>query len=51
MAPVPFRGKTNEPKYVGLVCGKLAELYSVSDEEMQNIIENNTLEVFKRIPR
>lgn len=48
MAPVPYRGKTNEPKYVGLVCSRLAELYGVSDGDMQRILEENTNNAFRR---
>lgn len=49
MAPVPYRGKTNEPAYVPYVCGKLAELYGVTDEEMQTRLLQNTLRAFPRI--
>lgn len=48
MTPVPYRGKVNEPKYVGLVCDKLSELYGVDTLEMQKVLEENTLRVFKR---
>lgn len=34
LAPVPFRGKRNEPAYVGYVCNRVAELKGVSPEEV-----------------
>jgi TatD DNase family protein len=34
LAPVPYRGKRNEPAYVAEVCKKMAEIRRVSVEEM-----------------
>jgi TatD DNase family protein len=34
LAPVPYRGKRNEPAYVAEVCRKLAELHKMPMEEM-----------------
>ena len=49
MTPVPYRGKPNAPEYVGLVCDFLATLYGVESAELQQIILNNTKEVFPKI--
>ena len=49
MAPTPYRGKVNEPKYIPFVLAKLAELYGMEDAKMQEVIKENTLKVFNRI--
>ena len=45
LAPVPFRGKSNEPKYVPHVAEFLAQLKEVSVEE----IAEQTSENFKKL--
>lgn len=49
MTPVPFRGKTNEPKYVALVAQKAAEALGVSVEEIENITTQNAKRLFTRL--
>ncbi len=46
VAPVPYRGKRNEPMYVQEVVKKLAELKEISEEEMRSITVKNTKRVF-----
>ncbi len=46
VAPIPYRGKRNEPLYVIEVVKKLAELKSVSEEEMRLQILKNAERVF-----
>lgn len=46
VAPVPYRGKLNEPAYVVEVVKKLAELKNISAEEMAERILGNAREVF-----
>ncbi len=46
LAPHPHRGKRNEPSYLMLVAEKLAELKNVSLQELSEITEQNTNEVF-----
>ena len=46
LAPHPYRGKRNEPSYLMLVAEKLAELKNVSLQELSEITEQNTNEVF-----
>lgn len=41
LAPVPYRGKTNEPKYVPYVAKALADVYDKSLEEMALITSQN----------
>jgi TatD DNase family protein len=49
LAPVPFRGKRNEPSYVRYVAEALAHLKGISLEEVSRITSSNTLSLF-RIP-
>jgi TatD DNase family protein len=46
VAPVPFRGKRNEPSYIQHIVAKLAELKSVSPEEMKAQIWENAQKMF-----
>lgn len=46
LAPVPFRGKTNEPKYVRYVAEKIAEIKNVSVEEVASITSKNFQRLF-----
>lgn len=41
LAPVPFRGKQNEPKYVKHVAEKVAELKNISVEEVARVTSEN----------
>ena len=41
MAPVPHRGKRNEPSYIPLIVKKMAEVRGVSEEYMADTIYNN----------
>ncbi len=47
VAPVPYRGKRNEPAYVVEVVKKLAEIKRVSVEEMTGKILTNARSVFR----
>lgn len=48
LAPVPYRGKTNEPAYVANTGEFLAELYGVSAEEFAKITTENFFNLFKK---
>lgn len=50
MAPVPMRGKRNEPTYVKYVAEKIAELRGIPAEEMAQLASDNTCRLF-RIPQ
>ncbi len=47
LAPVPFRGKTNEPAYVRYVGEKLAEIRSVGIERIAQMTTANFSRLFK----
>ncbi|MEJ0065902.1 MAG: TatD family hydrolase [Caulobacteraceae bacterium] len=51
LAPVPHRGRRNEPAYVGLVLDKLAELRGWDREEALDRTANAFFALFDRIPR
>ncbi len=46
LAPVPFRGKTNEPKYVKYVAEKIAEIKGVSVETVAKQTSENFCRLF-----
>ncbi|WP_457610081.1 TatD family hydrolase [Lutibacter sp.] len=46
LAPTPFRGKRNESSYITKVLDKLAEIYTVSPQEIANITTQNSKEIF-----
>ena len=51
MAPVPHRGKRNEPAFVREVLMRLAEAYHLSTEETDYITTQNTQRIFDRVTR
>lgn len=49
LAPVPHRGKRNEPSYIPLISAKIAQLLKISVEEVQTITTQNAMNLFKHI--
>lgn len=47
LAPVPFRGKRNEPKFLLSVAEKLAEIKQIPVSEVQRITTENALRLFE----
>lgn len=47
LAPVPYRGKRNEPAYINLVAKKLSEVLELSLELIAEVTNKNANEVFK----
>jgi TatD DNase family protein len=47
LAPVPFRGKRNEPSYIPIIANKLAEIYTIRVEEIAKITTENARKIFK----
>ncbi len=47
LAPIPYRGKRNEPSYVVMVVEKLAEIKGVPVNEMARHVEENTSRLFR----
>ena len=47
LAPVPFRGKRNEPAYVKRVAVRLAELYDMEIGDVERQTARNALKLFK----
>lgn len=46
LAPLPYRGKRNEPAYVSEVVKKIAEIKDISFNETAKVISNNTKKLF-----
>lgn len=46
LAPVPHRGKRNEPSYIPLVAKKVAEIKNISVDEVQRATTDNALKLF-----
>lgn len=47
LAPVPYRGKRNEPVYIWKTAEKVADTFGLTLEETIEITRNNTLDLFK----
>jgi TatD DNase family protein len=47
LAPVPFRGKRNEPSYVKFVAEKIAEIKQISVSEVEKITTENAKRLFR----
>jgi len=51
LAPVPYRGKSNEPKYVREVAEFIAELKGVPFEELAEVTTQNFLSLFRLLQK
>ncbi|MBL8556325.1 MAG: TatD family hydrolase [Phenylobacterium sp.] len=51
LAPVPHRGRRNEPAYIGHVLAKLAEIRGWSPDEAERRTTDAFFDLFERIPR
>src|SRR5690606_34487479 len=51
LAPVPKRGKRNEPAYVAHTAGVLAETIGLSPEETAALTTENFFRLFTKVPR
>ncbi|MEM5517600.1 TatD family hydrolase [Henriciella sp. AS95] len=51
LAPVPYRGRRNEPSYLPHVADALSELKGHTREEIASICQNNALNLFKKVAR
>ena len=49
MTPVPFRGKTNEPKYTALVVDKASEILGIDKTELIEKTNKNTKTLFYKM--
>jgi TatD DNase family protein len=46
LAPVPYRGKRNEPSYIKLVCERIANIKNISIDEVANVTSQTSLKLF-----
>lgn len=49
LAPIPYRGKINQPAYVNKVAEKIAEIKNISLEEVEKTTTNNANLLFNKI--
>ena len=49
LAPIPFRGKRNEPSYIVNIAKKIAEIKNIDLAAVGNVTMNNTLRLFSKI--
>ncbi|MCY4512935.1 MAG: TatD family hydrolase [Bdellovibrionales bacterium] len=49
LAPIPYRGKENQPSWVVYVARKVCELHNVTEELLSRQLEENTLKMFPKI--
>lgn len=49
LAPVPHRGKRNEPSYIPLIAQRVAELKKIPVEEIKHQTTRNALQLFRQI--
>ncbi len=47
LAPVPFRGKRNEPSYVRYTAQKIAEIKKISFEKVAEVTSQNAMRVYR----
>ncbi len=50
LAPIPHRGKRNEPAYIPLIAQKVSEIKNITVEEIQRQTTKNALALFKIHP-
>ena len=49
LAPVPYRGKTNQPAYVIQVAEKISNIKKISVQEIDNTTTKNALLLFNKL--
>ncbi len=49
LSPEPFRGKTNEPKNISIICDNLCSIKNMNKEDVIKITTNNVLKQYKRL--
>jgi len=47
LTPVPYRGKKNKPKYIKYIYKKVAEIWKMSFDETEKIIDKNAKRLFQ----
>lgn len=50
LAPTPHRGKPNESSYISLIANKIAEIFNVPLQTVEDITTQNAYSIFDRLP-
>jgi len=51
LAPVPHRGKRNEPAYIPLIASKVVEIKKISLEVVQEVTTRNARKIFRPVKK
>ncbi|MFA5949724.1 MAG: TatD family hydrolase [Hyphomicrobium sp.] len=51
LAPIPYRGKTNEPAYVAHTAAVLAEIRGLAPADLARATSENFFRLFRKVPR
>ena len=51
LAPMPMRGKDNEPSFIRYTAEFLANFYSISFDEFIKLTDNNFYKLFSRVKK
>jgi TatD DNase family protein len=49
LAPVPYRGKVNQPAYVRYVRDKIAELRGITADEVEKVTDRNCQKMYRLV--
>jgi len=51
LAPIPYRGKTNESSYIPIIAEKVAEIFETSMDTVMEVTTQNSLKLFPKLEK